>query len=153
IHHSAAAAQRRCTGFQRSPSSACIAAAKSSRPQGGINCVTADGQVPSQVDEEIVWRGMTRAQLDAAYNNSAAVRNSAEKLAEWAARSANLRAKMGELLDLRYGPRERNRIDLFRCGQRAAPLLVFIHGGYWQRNSKEIFGCMAEGPLALGLDV
>jgi hypothetical protein len=33
--------------------------------------------------DEIVWRGMTRAQLDAAYKNSAAVENSAAKLAEW----------------------------------------------------------------------
>ena len=37
--------------------------------------------------DEIIWRGMTRAQLDAAYNNSAAVKNSAEKLADWTARS------------------------------------------------------------------
>jgi acetyl esterase/lipase len=34
-----------------------------------------------------------------------------------------------------------------------APLLVFIHGGWWQRNSKEVFSCMAEGPLSAGMDV
>jgi len=37
--------------------------------------------------DEIIWRGMTRAQLDAAYNNTAAVRNSADKLADWIERS------------------------------------------------------------------
>lgn len=102
---------------------------------------------------EIVWRGMTRAKLDAAYNNSAAVRNSAEKLAEWTARSAALRARHPDLLDLAYGSRPRNGIDIFRCGQANAPLFAFIHGGYWQRNSKDVFSCMAEGPLAHGFDV
>jgi hypothetical protein len=34
---------------------------------------------------------MTRAQLDAAYNNTAAVRNSADKLADWIERSALFR--------------------------------------------------------------
>ena len=102
---------------------------------------------------DIVWRGMTRAQLDAAYNNSAAVANSADKLTEWTQRSAALRARGGALLDLAYGPRPRNRIDIFRCGRAGAPLFVFIHGGYWQRNAKEFFSCMAEGPLAHGFDV
>jgi len=100
----------------------------------------------------IIWRGMTRGELDAAYNNSAAVKNSAEKLAEWSARSARTRSRPGALLDLQYGPRPRNRIDVFQCGRAQAPLFVFIHGGYWQRNSKEIFACMAEGALANGFD-
>jgi len=101
----------------------------------------------------VIWRGMTRAELDAAYNNSAAVHNSAEKIAEWTSRSAETRARPGALLDVVYGPRSNNRIDIFPCGGAHAPLFVFIHGGYWQRNSKEIFACMAEGPLAKGFDV
>src|SRR5437879_6510196 len=103
--------------------------------------------------DEIVWRGMTRAQLDAAYNNGAAVANSAHKIAEWTERSARLRATPGLLLDLAYGSRPRNRIDIFPCGKERAPLFVFIHGGYWQRNAKEVFACMAEGPRARGFDV
>lgn len=101
---------------------------------------------------EIIWRGMTRAELDAAYNNSAAVRNSADKLAAWSERSAALRAEHGAALDLAYGPRPRNRIDIFRCDRPQAPLFAFIHGGYWQRNSKDMFACLAEGPLARGFD-
>jgi acetyl esterase/lipase len=101
----------------------------------------------------IVWRGMTRAQLDAAYDNTNAVADSAQRREHWTLRSARLRAQHPELLDLPYGPKERNRIDIFRCGGDRAPLFVFIHGGYWQRNSKEMFACMAEGPLARGCDV
>jgi len=95
---------------------------------------------------------MTRAQLDAAYNNTAAVRNSADKLADWTERSKRVRAERSELLDLEYGTRPRNRIDIFRCGKSHAPLLVYIHGGYWQRNAKEFFACLAEGPMARGFD-
>jgi arylformamidase len=103
--------------------------------------------------EGIVWRGMTRAQLDAAYNNSAAVKNSGEKLADWQRRSDIVRARHKELLDLTYGRWPRNRIDAFRCGRPRAPLLAYIHGGYWQRNAKEFYACLAEGPLARGIDV
>jgi arylformamidase len=102
--------------------------------------------------DAIVWRGMTRAQLDAAYNNSAAVKNSGEKLAEWTARSSRVRAQRNDLLDQVYGPRPRNRLDIFRCGKPGAPLLAYIHGGYWQRNAKELYACLAEGPLARGID-
>ena len=102
---------------------------------------------------DILWRGMTRAELDAAYDNRSAVKNSAAKVADWSERSARFRDAHGELLDLVYGARPRNRIDIFRSGAKAAPLLVFLHGGYWQRNAKDMFACLAEGPLARGVDV
>lgn len=100
-----------------------------------------------------LWRGFTRAELDRAYDNAGHVRDSAARIAAWTERSARLRAARPEGLDLSYGPRERNRIDLFRCGRAGAPLFVFIHGGYWQRNSRQVFSCLAEGPLAHGFDV
>jgi len=103
--------------------------------------------------EAAVWRGMSRAELDVAYNNGEHVANSAAKLAEWSERSARLREKHPRLLDLAYGERPRNRIDIFPCGAPDAPLFVFIHGGYWQRNSKEVFSCMAQAPMAHGFDV
>lgn len=102
---------------------------------------------------EPLWGGMDRQALDRAYDNAGAVLTSRAKLADWSERSARLRKQGGHVLDVPYGPRERNRIDIFRSGTDFAPLLVFIHGGYWQRNSKEVFSCMAEGPLAAGLDV
>lgn len=103
--------------------------------------------------EAPLWRGMDRAALDQAYDNTGAVPASATFLADWANRSAALRARQNSLLDLAYGPRQRNRLDIFRSGAAKAPLLVFVHGGYWQRNSKDSFSCMAEGALAAGMDV
>jgi arylformamidase len=95
---------------------------------------------------------MDRAALDAAYNNGAAVEDSARIVADWQARSERLRAKHPAGLDLRYGPAERNRIDFFEA-RKDAPLLVFIHGGYWQNREKETFSFVAAGPLAHGISV
>jgi arylformamidase len=99
-----------------------------------------------------MYRGMDRAALDAAYNNAAAVKDSAQIVAGWEARSAKLRAAHPEGIDLRYGPDERNRIDYF-AARRDGPVLVFIHGGYWQARAKEVFSFIAEGPLAWGINV
>ena len=101
----------------------------------------------------IVWNNMTRAELDAAYDNTNAVADSGERRETWIARSDAFRKRHADGLDLAYGPRPRNKIDLFRCGAARAPLLAFIHGGYWQRNAKETFACMAAGPLANDMDV
>jgi arylformamidase len=99
-----------------------------------------------------LYRGMDRAALDAAYNNGAAVRNSADIVATWQARSERIRARYADGLDLRYGPAERNRIDLFPA-KPDSPLVVFIHGGYWQARSKELFAFLVPGPLAHGISV
>ncbi len=100
----------------------------------------------------ILYRGMDRAALDAAYDNSAAVADSAALLADFDARSAQLRAAQPGHLDLRYGSAERNRIDYFAAAA-PGPLLVFIHGGYWQMRRKETFSFLAAGPLAHGIHV
>lgn len=114
---------------------------------------TSVSPAPPPAAQDGDWRLMDQTARDAAYNNAAAVADSAGWLARWSERSARLRASRPELLDVPYGPRPRNRIDILRSGAAGAPLFVFIHGGYWQRNSKEIFTCMAEGPLARGFDV
>ena len=100
-----------------------------------------------------LYRGMDRVALDAAYNNTLAVSNSAQIVADWEERSARFRQGFArKTLDLRYGPAERNRIDLFEAAT-GAPLLVYIHGGYWQTRSKEIYSCLAAGPVAHGISV
>lgn len=99
-----------------------------------------------------LYRGMDRAALDAAYDNSAAVAGSAALLADFDARSERLRSARPEYLDLRYGPAERNRIDYFAAAA-PGPVLVFIHGGYWQMRRKETFSFLAAGPLAHGMHV
>jgi arylformamidase len=101
----------------------------------------------------VLYRGMDRARLDAAYNNGAAVRERDAIVADWAGRSARLRSERPQHLDLKYGDALRERVDLFLAAEPDAPTLVFIHGGYWQMNAKELFAFLAEGPLALGINV
>jgi arylformamidase len=101
----------------------------------------------------MLYRGMDRAQLDAAYNNSAAVPRYEAIKTDWDARSANVRQSRRGHLDLEYGDLPRQRLDLFLADTPGAPTLMFIHGGYWQRNDKEGFAFIAEGPLARGVNV
>ena len=100
-----------------------------------------------------LYRDMNRAQLDAAYNNGAAVKERDAIIADWNARSARMRQRPGTQLDLAYGAAPREKLDLFLADEREAPTLVFIHGGYWQMNAKEGFSFLAEGPLAHGINV
>ena len=98
------------------------------------------------------WRGLSQQDLDRGLNNGAAVAGSGDIVAGWDRRSAEMRARHSRHLDLRYGPRERNRIDFLKAGEKA-PTLVFIHGGYWQMRAKEAFTLFAEGPMAHGINV
>jgi arylformamidase len=98
------------------------------------------------------WRSLSREALDSGLNNSLAVAGSGELVAGWERRSAELRARYADHLDLRYGPRERNRIDFLKAAD-GAPTLLFIHGGYWQTRAKEAFSLFAAGPIAHGINV
>lgn len=77
-----------------------------------------------------------RAALDRLYNNRAAVPTHQQDLDRWAALSARARAALACRVDLAYGTHPRERLDFFPAGAPGRPLLVFIHGGYWQALSK-----------------
>jgi acetyl esterase/lipase len=98
------------------------------------------------------WRQLSQEERDRGLNNGAAVANSGEIVAGWDRLSGEMRARYPQHLDLRYGPRERNRIDFLKSAE-AGPTLVFIHGGYWQTRAKENFTLFAAGPLAHGINV
>lgn len=103
----------------------------------------------------MLYRGMDKAALDAAYNNGAAIGATARDryFADWTARTKALAAQVGARTDLRYGDGARQRIDFYPSGVASAPTLLFIHGGYWQMSDKENYGCIAAGPLAHGINV
>lgn len=98
------------------------------------------------------WRKLTQDALDLGLNNSLAVPETATIVGGWDKLSAELRAHHPQYLDLRYGPRERNRIDLLKANS-GGPTLVFIHGGYWQTRAKENFTFCAAGPMAHRINV
>jgi acetyl esterase/lipase len=96
------------------------------------------------------WSTLSQAERDAAYNNNAAVADSVALIERRNAASLAFRSAHAGGLDVPYGPGARQRFDLFAAKSPAAPCLVFIHGGYWQRNTREDFACYAEGVLAHG---
>ncbi len=99
------------------------------------------------------WAALSQAERDAAYNNSAAVADSAALNRMRNEASAAFRAAHPEALDLPYGPGPRNAWDIYAGGAPDAPCLVFIHGGYWQMNGRENFACIASGLAAHGWSV
>ena len=93
------------------------------------------------------------ADLEANYNLQALRGNVAEVLQRWDSQSAFLRQHADASLDCAYGAGEREKLDIFRCGEAEAPLYVFIHGGYWQRLDKSVFSLIAEPFLKAKVDV
>lgn len=92
---------------------------------------------------------LTPAQRDAAYDNTAAVANSAEQLRAFERRSASVAVRSDALLDQAYGVAERQTFDFF-AGQEGTDTVLFIHGGYWQMRHKNTFRFVVEGALAQG---
>lgn len=108
---------------------------------------------PLPPDPRHDWSCLDRAARDAAYDNNAAVPDAAAQAAARNAASAAYRAAHPGALDIPYASAPRTALDLYPAANPAAPCLVFIHGGYWQRNSRDLFACFAEGPAAAGWSV
>src|SRR6266702_2756308 len=80
-----------------------------------------DDTHPTQrpLDPRTNWSGLSQAERDAAYDNNAAVKNSAALIAERNEASGRLRGTLKSHLDLPYGERANNKIDLYPAGPRA----------------------------------
>lgn len=79
--------------------------------------------------------------LEAEYNNRARVPDHMQAMAQWKAAANSARtAHPPEVLA--YGPGEREVLDLFSAGPDA-PIVVFLHGGYWQALDKDWFSGLA----------
>lgn len=101
-------------------------------------------------DPRDVWAMLSQDARDRAYNNNAAVPDSPALNAERIEASRLFRAAHATALDLPYGAKERLAWDLYPATASDAPCLVFLHGGYWQRNQRQDFACLAEGVLHHG---
>ena len=73
--------------------------------------------------------------LDRMYNNRARVPDHAQYFARWAEGSAAAR-RQPCALDVVYGGGLNETLDIFPAARADAPVLVFIHGGYWRSLDK-----------------
>src|SRR5215813_14183857 len=110
------------------------------------------GAAKEEESSRMDWMTMSLEARNLAFNNVAHVgpEFARQKTEGWAAASKALRAQRPNHLDLAYAQAERTKWDLYPATDPTAPCYVHIHGGYWQRGSKDIFACMAEGVLARG---
>ena len=79
------------------------------------------------------WNG---AWLDRMYNNRALVPEYPRHLRHWTAASADAMRTLPRELDVRYGGGPNEHLDIFPAAQPDAPVLFFIHGGYWRALDK-----------------
>jgi len=93
------------------------------------------------------------AWFDAQYNNRARIPEHLQILAEWAERSAAARAALPATLDIAYGRDPAERLDLFPAATPRAPVLVYIHGGYWRALDKADASFIAPPFVAAGAAV
>ena len=100
----------------------------------------------------MLYRGLGKEALDAAYNNTNAVgieqRNA--YISDWETRSETVNNIWRPRCNIAYGSRPRQRLDVFSCGTAEAPTLLYIHGGYWQMGDKETYGFIGDSALASG---
>jgi arylformamidase len=87
------------------------------------------------------------------YNNRARVPENPVHMAGWARDAAAYRDNQnGHWHVIPYGPGARHTIDFFPAGNEG-PIVVFIHGGYWQALDSSSFSHLAAGLNAHGISV
>jgi arylformamidase len=87
---------------------------------------------------------MTReAFFEREYNARAAIPEHPRIFARWSEQGAMARRRRACLIDIPFGETPPERLDYFPTRQDAAPLLVFIHGGYWRSLDKSDFSWLA----------
>ena len=94
------------------------------------------------------------------YDNSGRVANADQLLNKFISDAATFREERSGSadLDLTYGPEPRNMMDIFWPDDEAgaenkSPIVLFIHGGYWQRMDRSSFSHLASGLNARGIAV
>ena len=77
------------------------------------------------------------AWLEGMYNNLARVKDHPAYFQRWARESAEARETLPARIDLPYGQGVNETLDIFPAPVPDAPVLVFIHGGYWRAMDKK----------------
>lgn len=94
----------------------------------------------------MVYKDFDQEALDLQYNVRAGIPDFESIFQRWrdTSRSAVDNLKDRAHIDLKYGDGVGQSIDLFLTIERGRPLIVFIHGGYWQSLDKSYFNYLAE---------
>jgi arylformamidase len=103
---------------------------------------------------QAVYQSYDPDALYAQYNNRGMVPNFQDFADDFAQRSEVVWASgMAMKLNIVYGDRDAQQIDLFLPGTLNPPLHIFIHGGYWQWNDRRPYAFVAEQLVPAGAAV
>lgn len=97
-----------------------------------------------------VYRGYDAEAMELQYNPRRTVDGVDDIVAGWNTRSESFTGGNPCALDLAYGTRAEEVLDLYKPAAAGAPVLVFIHGGYWRALDKKPFAFMAAPLVAAG---
>ena len=95
----------------------------------------------------------TAIDYEAEYNNRKRVPEHVAMNERWSMLATAYRLAGDTQLNLPYGSRERQRYDLFHAADKDAPLIVYIHGGYWQHGDRKDYSFVARELNANGITV
>lgn len=89
---------------------------------------------------------------DDAYANAAHIPGAEAYPPRWARAAAAFRDTLGPRarIGIAYGTAPAERLDLFLPEDRPRGLIVFVHGGYWQRFGRQDWSHLAAGGVARG---
>ena len=91
---------------------------------------------------------VSQEEIDRQYNVETAVGDMRPYVEWFVGGSAKARAELNCVLDVPFGPSRDETLDIFPASTRGAPVLLFIHGGYWRMLSSKEFSLVARGPVA-----
>jgi arylformamidase len=101
-----------------------------------------------------LYRNFTsQKEIDLEYNFALTVPEVGDWAEFYAKHSAAARSNLDCALDVHYGPTVDETVDIFPAKEPGAPLLVFIHGGYWYSFSSKEFSMVANGLVGHGITV
>jgi arylformamidase len=99
---------------------------------------------------QAVYRGFDADAMELQYNPRLAVDDVDRVIADWTQRSADFTAQISCELDLAYGPRAQETLDLYKPATPGGPVLIFIHGGYWRALDKQPYAFSTQPLVAAG---
>lgn len=99
-----------------------------------------------------VYRDMDQQTLEREYNARASVSDFDAEMRRYRALSNQAYARCRVIRDLPYGDHPDERFDLFPAGD-GAPVLVFLHGGYWRFLGRSDSAFMAQTMVNAGIAV
>jgi len=96
---------------------------------------------------------MTDNYYDLEYDPKIRISNPTDYFTRWKDASLAARAQLSAQLGVSYGKHDEETLDYFPAQQADAPLLIFIHGGYWRAFHKDDFSWIAPAYVAAGISV